>query len=32
MTCEEMHVLLDAAIDATQSQSRYDIELRFYPN
>lgn len=32
MTREEMHVLLDAAIDATQAQSRYDIELRFYPD
>lgn len=32
MTREEMHVLLDAAIDATQAQSRFDIELRFYPD
>ena len=32
MTREEMHVLLDAAIDATQAQSRFDIELQFYPD
>jgi hypothetical protein len=32
MTREEMHLLLDASINTTESQSRYDIELRFYPN